>query len=135
MGRYYNGDIKGKFWVAVQDSDDADHFGVCGEEMIDEDGDPSGYLSYHFTTKNIPDIEIGIQICEAELGEDKVNVDAFFEEGGPGYMGYNNQMLSEYLGVEKDVREILENYARLKLGKQILEYVNLNGSCSFRAEL
>ena len=135
MGRYYNGDIEGKFWFAVQDSDDADHFGVCGEEMVDEDGDPNGYLSYHFTTKNIPDIEIGIQICEAELGEDKVKVDAFFSEGGPGYMGYNDQMLREYLGVEKDVREILKNYARLELGKQILECVKQNGSCGFEAEL
>jgi hypothetical protein len=27
MGRYYNGDIEGKFWVAVQSSDDADFFG------------------------------------------------------------------------------------------------------------
>jgi len=28
MGRYYNGDIEGKFWFAVQSSDDADFFGV-----------------------------------------------------------------------------------------------------------
>jgi hypothetical protein len=28
MGRFYSGDIQGKFWFAVQDSDDADFFGV-----------------------------------------------------------------------------------------------------------
>ncbi len=28
MGRYYFGDIKGKLWFAVQDSDDASNFGV-----------------------------------------------------------------------------------------------------------
>ena len=28
MGRYYNGDIEGKFWVAVQPSNAADQFGV-----------------------------------------------------------------------------------------------------------
>ena len=31
MGRYYHGDIDGKFWVAVQSSTDADFFGVEGE--------------------------------------------------------------------------------------------------------
>jgi hypothetical protein len=30
MGRYYNGDIEGKFWVAVQSSNAADQFGVEG---------------------------------------------------------------------------------------------------------
>ena len=31
MGRYYNGDIEGKFWFAVQSSNDADFFGCEGE--------------------------------------------------------------------------------------------------------
>ena len=37
MGRYYNGDIEGKFWFAVQSSDDADYFGVEGQrpEMLE----------------------------------------------------------------------------------------------------
>ena len=42
MGRYYSGDIEGKFWFAVQDSDDADHFGIEGEVLEDEDGEESG---------------------------------------------------------------------------------------------
>ena len=32
MGRYYNGDIEGKFWFGVQSSDDGDFFGSKGEE-------------------------------------------------------------------------------------------------------
>ena len=32
MGRYYNGDIEGKFWFAVQSSDCADRFGSIGEQ-------------------------------------------------------------------------------------------------------
>lgn len=32
MGRYYNGDINGKFWFAVQNSDDAEQFGASGSE-------------------------------------------------------------------------------------------------------
>ena len=31
MGRYYHGDIEGKFWFGVQSSTDAEFFGV--EEM------------------------------------------------------------------------------------------------------
>ena len=31
MGRYYSGDIEGKFWFGVQNSTDADFFGVQGE--------------------------------------------------------------------------------------------------------
>jgi hypothetical protein len=30
MGRYYTGDISGKFWFSIQNSDDADHFGCKG---------------------------------------------------------------------------------------------------------
>ena len=31
MGRYYGGDIEGKFWFGVQSSSDADHFGIEGQ--------------------------------------------------------------------------------------------------------
>ena len=31
MGRYYRGDIEGKFWFAIQASNDADFFGCEGE--------------------------------------------------------------------------------------------------------
>ena len=52
MGRYYNGDIEGKFWFAIQSSTDADFFGVVGSE-------PS-YLDYYFSEDNLKDIEKGI---------------------------------------------------------------------------
>jgi len=43
MGRYYHGDIEGKFWVAVQSSGDADFFGVEGTYH---------YLDYYFEKKD-----------------------------------------------------------------------------------
>jgi hypothetical protein len=136
MGRYYNGDIEGKFWFAVQNSDDADNFGAYGEDVLDDEGNETGYLSYYFETEHIPDIENGIKECLDVLGGDKARVDAFFEVDGPGYGGYNDKMLEEYLGTSNErVREVLENYARLDLGKQILECVKQNGSCGFEAEL
>ena len=38
MGRYYNGDIEGKFWFGVQASNDADFFGSEGH---------CDFLQYH----------------------------------------------------------------------------------------
>ena len=37
MGRYYDGDIEGKFWFAVQSSDDGEHFGSeeCSSNIIE----------------------------------------------------------------------------------------------------
>lgn len=35
MGRYYSGDIEGKFWFGTQSSDDATHFGVNPEIQYD----------------------------------------------------------------------------------------------------
>lgn len=40
MGRYYSGDIEGKFWFAVQSSNAADRFGVSGNEP--------NFIQYHF---------------------------------------------------------------------------------------
>ena len=37
MGRYYDGDIEGKFWFAIQSSDDGEHFGSeeCDSNVIE----------------------------------------------------------------------------------------------------
>ena len=48
MGRYYFGDIEGKFAFAIQSSDAADRFGVSGEQNT---------LSYYFGSDNLDTIE------------------------------------------------------------------------------
>ena len=132
MGRYYTGDIDGKFWFAVQSSDDADNFGVYGEEDTDDEGNGSGYLNYHFDEDNLPDIQAGIDACLEFLGENKEKFDTFFNK----HDSYNDQMIVDELGIPKEeVRELLENYARLGLGREILECVKANGACAFQAEL
>jgi len=124
MGRYYNGDIEGKFWFAVQSSTDADFFGVVGSE-------PS-YLDYYFSEDNLKDIEEGISKCKEELGDWKSKLDKFFKENN----GYNYKMIEEQLGlVESQAHDLLEWYARLDLGTKILKCVQKNGECSFTAEL
>ena len=124
MGRYYNGDIEGKFWFAVQSSTDADFFGVVGSE-------PS-YLDYYFSEDNLHDIEEGIAKCEMHLGDWKSKFDQFFEKNN----SYNYEMIEEQLGLkEDDARDLLKWYARLDLGTKILKCVQKNGECSFTAEL
>lgn len=124
MGRYYHGDIEGKFMFAVQSSDDASFFGATGY-VPDE-------LHYHFYTDHIPEIKEGISDCTKVLGTHKVSLDNYFKEG----VGYNDEMISEHLKVKvEDVKEILTWYARLELGQKILDCVEEQGSCSFVAEL
>ena len=124
MGRYYNGDIEGKFWFAVQSSTDADFFGVVGSE-------PS-YIDYYFSEDNLKDIEEGINECRKELGDWRSKFDQFFKKNN----GYNYEMIEKELGLkEDDARNLLEWYARLDLGTKILKCVQKNGECSFTAEL
>ena len=81
MGRYYSGDINGKFWFAVQSSNDADFFGVEGEapEM----------LEYGFEKDNLSDVKKGLDKCLEELGKNKKILDDFFKEKE----SYNDAML------------------------------------------
>ena len=124
MGRYYDGDISGKFWFGVQSSTDAEFFGVQGHTT---------HLSYFFQEDDKDNIKEGISNCERYLKDYKKKLDDFFD----GRETYNNKMLMPILGVatEKDVRRILEWYARLELGQEILNCVEKNGHCSFEAEL
>ena len=124
MGRYYNGDIEGKFWFAVQSSTDADHFGVVGSEPSE--------VNYYFDESNLPDIKKGIKKCVDELGEYKVKLDTIFDKVG----GYSNEMIAKELGIGiENIGKLLENYARLELGEKILKCVETTGQCDFDAEL
>ena len=135
MGRYYNGDIEGKFWFAVQSSDDADFFGQQGEAR---------FLNYYFDTEDLPKIEEGIKKCKGYLGSLLETLNKFFDENN----GYNNEMLVDYLNkahasenlpskkfTEQGVKHYLEWYARLGLGEQILDCVKEKGEFEFEAEL
>lgn len=119
MGRYYNGDINGKFWFALQSSDAASRFG--GEEL-----QPS-YIEYYFNEDHLDAVNEEIKNIQESLG-DKVKVlDNFCKEG----VGYNNEIL-EGLGV---TNKELNDYADLGLGIQIRDCIEGSGTCSFEAEL
>lgn len=119
MGRYYSGDINGKFWFGLQSSDAADRFGVEGE--------PPAELQYWFSTENLVEIEEEILNIEHSLGDKKQILDDFFNKKD----SYNDQDI-ESLGISRDD---LVNYADLGLGIKIRDYVKENGDCSFTAEL
>jgi hypothetical protein len=139
MGRYYQGDIEGKFWFAVQSSDDATFFGGMETELYasdeDEEEENAYGAQYSFGTDDMEDIEAGLATCKEELGEWKEKLDEFFNGG----TSYSNDMIVKFVGLKGDdaelvVRGKLEWYARLILGEKICNCVKENGSCVFEGE-
>jgi predicted DNA-binding protein YlxM (UPF0122 family) len=129
MGRYYNGDIEGKFAFGVQPSNDADFFGVMGTE-------PS-VLEYYFDETNLEDINEGIKKCENQLGEYKDKLDYFFK----AVNGFNDEIVKDWF--KKTYNEDMPSdkfeklyaiLARLELGIKIRDCVQKNGECQFTAE-
>ena len=118
MGRYYSGDIEGKFWFAVQSSDAADRFGVSG--------DRPETLQYYFSEEDLEGVETEIANIEEKLGDKLQVIENFFSGEG----SYNDKMLEE-AGITK---EEVSEYADLGLGKQIRDCIKENGECSFEAE-
>lgn len=122
MGRFYFGDIEGKFWFAVQSSNDGEFFGAteCNTETVD------------YYVGDIDKVEKGIESCLTVLKDKKEQLDEFFKDRNM----YNNKELASYLDASKEeVRDLLTWYARLQLGLKIQKCVEEHGSCSFTAEL
>lgn len=123
MGRYYDGDIEGKFMFGRQSSDDADFFG--------QEGTPS-YIDYRFEKENIKEVKEKLLECLKVLGEAKPKIDKFFRKND----SFNDEMFkSEYGWDEEKTNNYLEWYARFELGKKIYKYLKDNDHCSFQAEL
>jgi hypothetical protein len=118
MGRYYSGDIDGKFWFAVQSSDCADRFGVSGETP--------NVLNYNFGSDDLEGVEEEIKNIEEALGDKVSIITEFFEKNN----SYNDEKLAE-AGITK---EELSEYADLELGKKIRDCIVENGECNFEAE-
>lgn len=122
MGRYFYGDIEGKFWFGIQPSDDALFFG----------GNEETEVSYSFSEEDLPDIKEGITKCTEALGIHKKKLKEFLKENE----SYNDEQVRILLGLksEKETKEILAWYARYALGQKILKQVNKKGACFFSAE-
>lgn len=128
MGRYYSGDIEGKFWFGVQSSDDAVHFGA-------EEQEPN-HINYYIN--DIEAVEAGLKATRDELGIDEQRLNEFFDKQD----SYNDSMIIKHYKeaydlviTERDVNNKLELLARLDLGEKIYAVVKEQGDCSFTAEL
>jgi hypothetical protein len=123
MGRYYWGDIQGKFVFAVQASDAADRFGVTGERPQE--------LNYYFTEDDLPAIEKGIKEIEYVLGEYLQKFIQWTNEVD----FYNDKEASEYFNIsEEEFRYLFSEFADWRLGVKIRDYVAEHGECQFTAE-
>jgi hypothetical protein len=124
MGRYYNGDIEGKFWFAVQSSDAANRFGVIGETP--------NYLDYYFPQESLETVQNELKRIEEKYKDVFIKLENFFD----GKQGYTDEELVSYFGVsEGQVYEYLREYADYNLGKKIEKCIIENGQCGFQAEL
>ena len=121
MGRYYSGDIEGKFMFAVQSSDAPTRF--CAEEC-----EPN-YLDYYVPPDSVDEVRKEVQSIETKHADQIKRIEKMFDDN----FGYNDSTMSKY-GVTD---EGLSEYADLRLGRQILEYLeeNPHDGCSIQAEL
>jgi hypothetical protein len=71
MGRYYYGNIEGKFWFGIQSSNAADRFGVIGQ--------PPDYLEYYFDEDNLEECENEIKSIEEKLADELPLLDEFYD--------------------------------------------------------
>lgn len=118
MGRYYSGDIEGKFWFGLQSSSSADRFGVSGIQPE--------VLNYYFSEDDLVGVEQGIADIEQDLDDKLKIIEDFFETKD----SYNDKELSD-AGITQDE---LREYADLGLGKKIRDCIKENGQCEFEAE-
>jgi hypothetical protein len=141
MGRHYDGDIEGKFWFAVQSSDDGEYFGAIDitEENTDSDYH-DGFVDYVIYFSDIDRVKAGIDLCKRQLRGNYLILNEFFLSN----KGYNDEMIIEHYQKTKGIhinegflREQLTIFARLDFGTQILLYFNENPGedCHFTAEM
>ena len=134
MGRYYNGDIEGKFWFGVQASDAADRFGYTGEEICDEDDeDFEPYeLAYWFEKDiHLELVEEELKNIEQILGDNLYLFDNFFSIVN----GYNDQTFRDH-NIDPSLWDRLgSHYADYYLGLKIRDYLREHDICEFWAEL
>jgi len=125
MGRYYNGDINGKFWFAVQSS-------TCGEQFGANEMPPT-YIQYCIEDSEIACKRL-LEIKDA-LGSKKLKIfNDYFKKNN----GYNDEELAEYFktrGSEFKIHD-LSLFADYEFGVEVVEYFkNHEGPIYYDAEI
>ena len=120
MGRYYNGDVEGKFMFAVQDSNAHERFGAVEEE--------SAYINYVVYRDSYAEI-----CAELDSIKHKGHIE-IVENMFDNERGYNDKIKKQYGVSEEDLSE----YADYEIGVQLKEFFDKNKDCDecrFEAEL
>jgi len=119
MGRWYHGDIEGKFWFAIQGSDVGERFGCVVQDQ------PS--IDYYIGEDQKDEIINELKVIEEKLGDELKKFHDFFNKNN----GWNDKMLEE-AGLNPN---LLQDYADYGFGQKLLKCVEENGECNFSAEL
>tara|TARA_R110001599_G_scaffold65178_1_gene183646 strand:- start:924 stop:1310 length:387 start_codon:yes stop_codon:yes gene_type:complete len=128
MGRYYEGDIEGKFVFGSQSSTAADRFGV--------EGTTPGYVDYNFDEDDLISVGEELKIIEDEMGDHGKYLEIYYD-----LYGVEDDVeitFEEYLekGNKKPLnKEQLLEFFDYRIGKKIQACIKEQGSCSFTAEL
>ena len=129
MGRYYSGDIEGKFAFGAQSSDAADRFGVVGTSP--------GFIEYNYNQGDLPHIEAELKIIEESFGEHKTAIMVYHDLDGNDEK-FHTQTIKEFLD-KSELPEMSKakwhDYYDYTIGRKILECVNAHDECNFQAEL
>jgi len=114
MGRYYHGDIEGKFWFGVQYSDIGES--VFGGELVEMDEYEEFGLYRIDDEENVKEV---MKDLEESLDIYREKFDAFFKENET----YTTEILMKYLGLvsEKHYNSLLEDYANYYFGLKLLK--------------
>ena len=106
MGRYYDGDISGKFWFAVQSSTAPARFG--GNEY-----EPN-YINFYFRDDQLKEVEEELYRIHKNMQGNIEKLDEFFKQNN----GYNEQMIIDFYLArydetinEEKVKDMLVEYA------------------------
>ena len=122
MGRYYNGDIEGKFWFAVQSSDAPERFGAFEIEQE--------YIDYTINRHSLPEI-----IEEIKSIESNPKVQLLMKLCDKADTISITNAWKEEHGIS---REDLAEYADLTLGRKIRDFFESdsdNDYCEIKADL
>jgi hypothetical protein len=126
MGRYYDGDIEGKWWFGVQSSTTPERFGA-----------DATFVDYRIC--NDDDFKDEMKELKKGLGDKRKTLDEFFKKNN----GYNDAMLMEFFKAKypnytkENLTTDLSDYADYQFGLDVAEYFKETGEnyCNLSSEL